>query len=151
MSAFDLDKSINHTIAYAATLMKRQLFSLFKKNNLEITPDQWVVLYYLWQQDGLNFGELAEKTKKDNANITRIINRLEKQNLVKKVNRKDDKRFYNVYLTDNANNTKDKVYGSILTSTDICSNSLSIEEQTILLKLLNKLIANMKNHAALQN
>ncbi len=144
---FDLDKSINNTIAYASTLLRRQIFLLFKKNKVDITPDQWMVLYYLWRQDGLNLGELAQKTNKDNANITRIVNRMEKQGLLRKVGDGTDKRFFYIHLTDKANTIKGKVYESILKSTDICAKGLSKEEQEFLLVLLKKIISNMKSYA----
>jgi len=43
-----------------------------------------------------------QKTKKDNANITRIINRTEEQGLLSK-----DKRFFYIYLTEEANVASD--------------------------------------------
>ncbi len=147
MKEFDLDKSINHTIIFASTLLKRQLFALFKKNDLEVTPEQWVVLYYLWNQDGLSIGEIAQKTNKDTANITRIINRMLSQGLIQKLSSENDKRFNYVYLTAEANNIKASVYDSIFKSTDIFSKGLSVEEKETLLFLLNKVILNMSDFA----
>ena len=144
METFNLENSINHTIVYASILLRRQLYSLFKKNEVDITPEQWVVLYYLWQKDGLSLGEVAQKTKKDNANTTRIVDRMEAQGLVKRTNKADDKRFFYLYLTEKANNMKPLVYKSILNSTEICSNGLSIDEQKTILMLLNKIIHNME-------
>lgn len=147
MFEFDFDTSINHNVAHAASLLKRQLFFLFKENGVDITPDQWIILYYLWKQDGLSLGELANKSFKDNANITRIINRMETQNLVRKVNNEEDRRYYSIYLTDHANNIKDKVYKSILKSTSIASTGLTDEEQETFLRLLKLLINNLNNFA----
>jgi len=144
METFNLENSINHTIVYASILLRRQLYSLFKKNEVDITPEQWVVLYYLWQNDGLSLGEVAQKTQKDNANTTRIVDRMEAQGLVKRTNKADDKRFFYLYLTEKANNMKPLVYKSILNSTEICSNGLSIDEQKTILMLLNKIIHNME-------
>ena len=143
MKDFNIENSINHTIVYASILLRRQLFSLFKKNNIEITPEQWVVLYYLWLQDGLSLGELARKTKKDNANITRIVNRMEKQGLLRKNNKNKDKRFFYIYLTKEANNIKSSVFESILVSTEICSKGLNENEKETFLYVLNKIISNM--------
>lgn len=146
MNEFKLEKSINHAIVEASILLRRQIFSLFKKNKIEITPEQWLVLYYLWEQDGLSLGELAIKTKKDTANITRIINRMEKQGLLNKVVKVEDKRFVYLFLTEDANKIKPNVYNSILTSTDICSKGLSEEEQETFLVLLNKIISSMNSY-----
>ena len=147
MFDFDLDSSLNHSIAHTATLLRRQLFFLFKENGVDITPDQWVILYYLWKQDGLSLGELANKTFKDNANITRMVNRMEQQNLVRKENDEKDRRYYSVYLTQHAKNIKDKVYESILKSTSIASTGLTDEEQKTFLRLLKSIIDNLNDFA----
>jgi len=146
MEEFNLENSINHTIVHASILLRRQLFSLFKKYHVDITPEQWVILYYLWQNDGLSLGEIAQKTQKDNANTTRIVNRMETQGLVRRITKDEDKRFFYLYLTEKANAIKSNVYNSILKSTDICSNGLTDEEQKTFLKLLNKIIDNMETY-----
>lgn len=145
MVAFNLEKSINHSIAYASVLLRRQLFALFRKNKIEITPEQWIVLYYLWEKDGLSLGEIAEKAKKDNANITRIVSRMESQGLLRKSVQKNDKRIFHLHLTDKANQFKPNVMKSILESTKICANGLSAAEQETFLRLIKKIIANMEN------
>ena len=144
MNRINLDKSINHSIAYASILLRRQLFSLFRKNGVEITPEQWIVLYYLWEKDGLSLGELAQKAKKDNANITRIVTRMESQGLLRKSTKEEDKRFFYLSLTEKANKIKPNVIQSILESTHICSNGLSEVEQETFLLLLKKIVNNME-------
>jgi len=146
MENFDLENSINHTIVNASILLRRQLFSLFKKNQTDITPEQWVILYFLWQNDGLSLGEIAQKTQKDNANTTRIVNRMETQGLVKRIIKDNDKRFFYLYLTEKANNIKSNVYKSILKSTQICASGLTNDEQKTFLELLNKIIFNMETY-----
>jgi len=149
MEEFKLENSINHTIVQASILLRRQLFALFKKNSIDITPEQWVVLYFLWQNDGSSLGEISQKTQKDNANTTRIVNRMEAQGLVKRVIKEDDKRFFYLYLTEYAKRIKLGVYNSILKSTEICSTGLNEEEQRTFLCLLNKIINNMESYKGL--
>jgi len=146
MENFNLENSINHTIVHASILLRRQLFSLFKKNRIDITPEQWVILYFLWQNDGLSLGEIAQKTQKDNANTTRIVNRMEVQGLIYRIIKSDDKRFFYLYLTEKAKKIKPIVFDSILKSTEICSNDLSEEEQKTFLYLLNKIINTMESY-----
>lgn len=146
MESFNLDKSINHTIVTASILLRRQIYAIFKENDVEITPEQWVVLYYLWLKDGLSLGEIAKKTQKDNANITRIVNRLEKQGLIYKKIKNKDKRFYFIFLTEKSMKIKPKVFASIYSSTEICSKGLSKEEQNTFLNILNKIIENMNEY-----
>ena len=85
----NLEKTINHQIANLAALQKKQAFRIIAKNHLDITPEQWVILYYLWEKDGQILGELVSNTKKDFANVTRIVDKLISSCYVEK--RKDNK------------------------------------------------------------
>ena len=87
-----LEESVNHRIAALDGLLRRQVFRIIAENNLEITPDQWVVMYCLWQENELSVGEISKRTKKDFANITRIVDKLEKRGYVNKVKSKKDSR-----------------------------------------------------------
>lgn len=81
--------------AYRSLLAKN--FAL--KGYGEITPDYWIVLEQLWIEDNLSLGLLANKTHKDPASISRIIEGMAKKGLVKKVKNANDSRFSNVVLT----------------------------------------------------
>ena len=66
-----LEHQINHQIATLAGLLKRQTYRIIAEERLEITPDQWVILHYLWEENGLSMGDLVIKSRKDFANVTR--------------------------------------------------------------------------------
>ena len=72
----------------------------FKKAGYDITTEQYRVLVNLWNKDGQNQQELAEATRKDKTSMTRILNRLEKRNLVVRVPNHLDNRNKLVYLTN---------------------------------------------------
>lgn len=93
--------------AMAATAIARSLQKKFRHNELEITIEQWSVLYHLWKQDGLSQQDLCNKTFRDKPSITRLIDNLEKLKLVKRVANKEDKRVNSVYLTDAAKQLQD--------------------------------------------
>ena len=71
---------------------------------------------------------------------------MEKQGLVNRIIKNDDKRFFYLYLTEKANSIKPDVYKSILKSTEICASGLTDQEQKIFLSLLNRIIDNMKSY-----
>ncbi|HMZ46297.1 MAG TPA: MarR family transcriptional regulator [Chitinophagaceae bacterium] len=93
--------------AMAATAIARRLQKKFHQNQLEITIEQWSILYHLWKNDGLSQQDLCNKTFRDKPSITRLIDNLEKLKLVKRVSNKDDKRVNSVFLTDAAKNLHD--------------------------------------------
>ncbi|MEN9349211.1 MAG: hypothetical protein RL372_189 [Bacteroidota bacterium] len=92
----------------ASTAVARRLQKNFRLAGLEITIEQWSVLYHLWKQDGLSQQELCNRTFRDKPSITRLIDNLEKQKLVKRMPSKDDRRINLVCLTEPAKLLQDK-------------------------------------------
>jgi DNA-binding MarR family transcriptional regulator len=71
----------------------------FKQNGIEITVEQWSVLYHLWKTDGLSQQQLCDATYRDKPSITRLVDNLEKLQLVKRIASKNDRRINQVFLT----------------------------------------------------
>src|SRR5215510_5974637 len=88
----------------ASTAIARRLQKNFKQKGIDITIEQWSVLYHLWKQDGLSQQELCNATFRDKPSITRLIDNLEKQKLVKRVASKTDRRINLVCLTEAGKN-----------------------------------------------
>jgi transcriptional regulator, MarR family len=66
------------------------------------------VLYHLWKEDGKSQQELCNATFRDKPSITRLIDNLEKLNLVKRVPDDKDRRINKVYLTRAAQKLQDE-------------------------------------------
>ena len=86
----------------ASTAIARRLQKNFKQNGIDITIEQWSVLYHLWKEDGLSQQQLCDATFRDKPSITRLVDNLEKLQLVKRVASKDDRRINMIYLTPSA-------------------------------------------------
>ena len=86
----------------SSTAIARRLQKNFKQNNIDITIEQWSVLYHLWKEDGMAQQALCEATFRDKPSITRLVDNLEKLKLVKRVPSRDDRRINMVYLTPEA-------------------------------------------------
>jgi DNA-binding MarR family transcriptional regulator len=138
-----LEDSINHRIATLALLLKRQVFRIIAKNELEITPEQWVVIYYLWQENGLTIGEIANRSKKDFANVTRIIEKLEKLGYISKRKSDKDNRSYNIFILPKADEIKDKVQNCWKESTEMALKGISESEKQFLLGIIDKIENNI--------
>jgi DNA-binding MarR family transcriptional regulator len=92
----------------ASTAIARRMQKNFKQRNIDITIEQWSVLYQLWKEDGLSQQQLCEATFRDKPSITRLVDNLEKQKLVKRVPSKDDRRINLIYLTTEAQQLQDQ-------------------------------------------
>jgi DNA-binding MarR family transcriptional regulator len=83
----------------ASTAIARRLQKNFKDASIEITIEQWSVLYHLWKEEGQSQQQLCEATFRDKPSITRLVDNLEKSKLVKRVASKNDRRSNQIYLT----------------------------------------------------
>ena len=86
----------------ASTAIARRMQKNFKQNGVDITIEQWSVLYHLWKEDGLSQQQLCDATFRDKPSITRLVDNLEKLKLVRRVASKDDRRINMIYLTPEA-------------------------------------------------
>lgn len=64
---------VNHKIAKLSGIIKRQIYQIISEEGLDITPEQWVLLVNLWENDGQTIGDLVTQSQKDFANVTRIV------------------------------------------------------------------------------
>jgi DNA-binding MarR family transcriptional regulator len=86
----------------ASTAISRRLQKNFKQCGIDITIEQWSVLYHLWKEDGMSQQQLCDATFRDKPSITRLVDNLEKLKMVKRVASKDDRRINMIYLTPEA-------------------------------------------------
>src|SRR5688572_14883803 len=86
----------------ASTAIARRLQKKFNQAGLNLTIEQWSVLYHLWKEDGLSQQDLCNATFRDKPSITRLVDNLEKLNLVNRVASESDRRVNKIYLTKHA-------------------------------------------------
>ena len=86
----------------ASTAIARRLQKNFKQEGIEITIEQWSVLYHLWKKDGISQQELCNASYRDKPSITRLVDNLEKLKMVKRVGSPTDRRMNLIYLTEAA-------------------------------------------------
>jgi len=83
----------------ASTAIARRLQRKINQAGLNITIEQWSVLYHLWKNEGQSQQQLCNATFRDKPSITRLVDNLEKLNLVKRVASETDRRINLIYLT----------------------------------------------------
>ena len=86
----------------ASTAIARRLQKKFNQAGLNLTIEQWSVLYHLWKEDGISQQELCNSSFRDKPSITRLVDNLEKLNLVKRSPSTSDRRMNMIFLTEEA-------------------------------------------------
>ena len=92
--------SMGMLINSAHRAMTKRFVQNAMKSGLDISLDQWMVLGPIWQLESASQKELGEITLKDKTSITRLVDVLEKKNLVVRVEDQIDHRIKRVILTN---------------------------------------------------
>jgi DNA-binding MarR family transcriptional regulator len=71
----------------------------FKEGGCELTKVQLILLKILKDLDGQSQNSLAYLTNRDKASLARLLNTMEKKNLVERIQSKSDHRINHIYLT----------------------------------------------------
>ncbi len=89
---------------YAFLIIKKALDNHPEINRKcpKLTPVQSMVLRHLVVEDGISQAKLAELSGKDNPGMTRILDNMEKQEIVVRKRSAEDRRVSNVFLTPRA-------------------------------------------------
>ncbi len=95
----------------ASTAIARRLQKKFNNASLNITIEQWSVLYHLWKQDGISQQELCNATYRDKPSITRLVDNLEKLDLVKRVASDTDRRINKIFVTKHSLKLQEETMG----------------------------------------
>jgi DNA-binding MarR family transcriptional regulator len=98
-AGYRLDDSIGYLINRASRFIRRRMNAALAAAGHTITGEEWAVLVHLWHADGQPQQHLADTLHKDKTTMTRLINGLEKQNLVARVPDQADRRQKLIYLT----------------------------------------------------
>lgn len=128
----------------ASTAVARRLQKNFRSAGLDITIEQWSILYHLWKEDCLSQQELCNRTFRDKPSITRLIDNLEKQKLVKRISSAEDKRINLVCLTEAARDLQDTTLKIANETMEEALVGVSREEIDLVKTVLQKVYDNLK-------
>jgi DNA-binding MarR family transcriptional regulator len=117
----------------------------FQAAGYDLTTEQWALLARLWEQEGINQNQLAEKALKDRHNITRILNRLEKQGHIERRPDENDKRAYRLYLTETGRAVQKKLTPVVLKHIGTMLKGINAEDQQAFHKIIKQIVDNLEN------
>lgn len=143
MPDFQFQHSYGRILGVAHTALVRHLAKLMKAKNLPISPEQFSVLSHLWQKDGRSQNELAICTNRNRANVTRIVDILERDGIVERRDDPKDRRVFNIFLTEKGKALEKDTAACAKQSIDDALRGISDEEKTIVLKVLKHSIENL--------
>lgn len=87
--------------------LKKHLAEVFKKNNVNLTAEQYLVMDTLWNEGTLTQQAISFIIQKDKNSVTQFIDNLEKKGLVTRSVAKEDRRVNNIVVTKEGMALKD--------------------------------------------
>ena len=94
------DINLGMLIGQVHRLSTKRFVQNSHNSGLDISMDQWIVLGPIWENDGVSHKEISEYCLKDKTSVTKIIDTLEKKNLVVRVADQLDHRVKRVVLSN---------------------------------------------------
>lgn len=86
-------------IEHTAKKMKWAFSQELASKGIDITVDQWIILDTLSKYGNMSQLELSQKTQKDPPTVTRILDLLQKKEIVERTSDKNDRRRFLISLT----------------------------------------------------
>ena len=123
--------------------LKKYLAEVFKKNNVNLTAEQYLVMDTLWNEGTLTQQEIAFIIQKDKNSVTQFIDNLEKKGLVTRSVSKEDRRVNNIVVTKEGMGLKDSTKQLAIETMNKALEGISEENVLIFVDVLKKVCANI--------
>jgi DNA-binding MarR family transcriptional regulator len=128
----------------ASTAIARRLQKKFNSSSLNLTIEQWSVLYHLWKEDGKSQQELCNATFRDKPSITRLVDNLEKLSLVTRVPSGSDRRINKVFLTKQGEKLQEETMAIAEETLNEALEGVPLEHVNLCKEVLQKVYDNLK-------
>nr|WP_319495332.1 MarR family transcriptional regulator [uncultured Desulfobacter sp.] len=137
-----IDQSIGYLVGRLSRAIIKRLSKKFQDAGFDISYEQWSVLVHLYREDGQTQQALARTAVKDKAAVTRLLNGLEKKNIVLRIPDRNDKRSNFVYLTNKAKEIKPHLVGFVEEMLDEAAQGIDPEEMDRCRTTINRIFSN---------
>jgi DNA-binding MarR family transcriptional regulator len=138
------DELFDILVGKISTAINRTFLRTFATEGIEITTEQWSVLACLWNKDKVTQQALCSLTSKDKPSMTRLIDKLEKRNLVTRVSDHNDRRINLIHLTEAGAALQQKATDLVQKIATRTLNNITEEELNVSRSVLKKIMANLK-------
>ena len=117
---------------------------------INISQDQWLVLGPVWKIEGIAQKDIAEYCGKDKTSVTKIIDTLEKRNLMVRVPDQIDQRIKRVFLSNKGKEMMKSAMPIITQTRNEVSKGITDKEidlfKTVLIKIYKNLTVNKNSN-----
>ncbi|MDN3630103.1 MarR family winged helix-turn-helix transcriptional regulator [Vibrio lentus] len=136
---FDRQNSFGWMINVVANKASKDFDVELKQHGLSLAL--WPTLMCLWEEEGITQRDIAAKSKVENSTTTRTLDKLEKLELVERRADPNSRRSFRIYLTEKGKALEEQLVPIPIRLNKELMNELDAEEQQMMIKLLQKMVA----------
>lgn len=140
----EFEKSLAPWVGKTAKMMSLYLKDSFAEHGVDMTREQFILLKTLHDHDGTMQKDLAFITERNKGSLARLINTMEKKNLVARIPSKEDKRINCIFLTVNGRKTFENMQPVLMDCIQKVQAGISVEEIELAISVLEKIQNNLK-------
>lgn len=129
-----MENSLGYLISDLARLMRKRFDE--ESRDLGVTNSQWRVIFNVFRQPGINQGSLAELMEVEPITTCRMVDRLETAGLVERRRDPNDRRAWQIHLTDAAMPLIDKLKERAAALNAVALAGLGERDQAELVRML---------------
>lgn len=123
--------------------LKKHLAEVFKKNGVNLTAEQYLVMDTLWNEGTLTQQAIAFIIQKDKNSVTQFIDSLEKKGLVTRSVAKEDRRVNNIVVTKEGMALKDSTKQLAIATMEQALKGIPEQDVLTFVDVLKKICANI--------
>ena len=138
------DELFDILIGKISMAINRTFLRAFATEGIDITTEQWSVLACLWKKDKVTQQTLCNLTSKDKPSMTRLIDKVEKRNLVTRVSDHNDRRINLIHLTDKGMALQQKATELVQKIATKTLDNISEEELIMSKAVLKRIMVNLE-------
>ena len=141
-----LEEALGYWVARTYLASRAEMYRRFKRHGVELTPEQWMVLVRLWQEEGVTQSALAERTFRDLPTMSRIVAVMERNGLVLRRRDKSDGRARLVYLSERGKSLRRALVGEARRMVDDLLDGIPESDVAVTRRTLQRALTNLETH-----
>lgn len=125
--------------------IKKYFLDKLQENGINMTPEQYLVMDILWDEQSISQQKIADIIKKDKNSVTKFIDSLEKNNLVCRTLDKNDRRINKIELTEQGLALKNEATEVAIKFMNDTIKGISEKDLDNFVKVLQQIINNLES------
>ena len=140
MNGIEDKYNLIYSMCMTSTALKDGLRKEFVKNGYDITIDNFAILYRLWQQNNLTQQQLCELTCKNKPNLTRILDTMEKKDMIRRSPNQTDRRSFIISVTEYSRSLQVPIVNIVIEYSNRIFHQINESETEIMKHFFSKIM-----------